>query len=135
MTEAQILIVGAGISGAVLAERYAAHGKKVLLIEKRDHIGGNCYDYHKDEGILVPKYGAHFFHTNYPEVIEYVKRFAEWYPYEHRVLARVEGKLVPVPVNITTVNTLLGLGIKSTKEMRKWLKENQVKNDHPKNGK
>lgn len=135
MSNAQILIVGAGISGAVLAERYAKQGKKVLVIEKRDHIGGNCYDYYNEAGILVSKYGAHLFHTNYKQVEEYVKQFAEWYPYEHKVLAKVDGKLVPIPVNITTVNMLFGENIQNTEEMRHWLDKHQVKNDNPQNGK
>lgn len=129
-----ILIIGAGISGAVLAERYAALGKKVLIIEKRDHIAGNCYDYYNDEGILVSKYGAHLFHTNYEKVWQYINRFGEWYPYEHRVLAKVDGQLVPIPVNITTVNTLFNLQIQNEVEMQAWLDSVQIKNEHPTNG-
>lgn len=131
---ADILIIGAGISGAVLAERYAASGKKVLIIEKRDHIAGNCYDYYNEAGILVSKYGAHLFHTNYDDVWKYVKRFGDWYKYEHKVLAKVDGQLVPVPVNIKTVNMLLGTNIRNKKQMKAWLAENQVKNAHPSNG-
>ncbi len=131
----EIVIIGAGISGAVLAERYANLGKKVLVLEKRSHIAGNCYDYYNDDGILVSKYGAHFFHTNDKEVWEYVQRFSEWYPYEHRVLAKVDGHLVPIPVNITTVNTLFQLHLSNESEMQKWLDENQVPNAHPRNGK
>ncbi|RZJ24384.1 MAG: FAD-binding protein, partial [Flavobacterium sp.] len=89
MKNIDILIIGAGISGAVLAERYASLGKKVLIIEKRNHIAGNCYDYIDENGILVSKYGAHLFHTNDEDVWEYVNRFAEWYPWEHKVIARV----------------------------------------------
>lgn len=130
-----IIIVGAGISGAVIAERYATLlNKKVLIIEKRDHIGGNCYDYYDRAGLLISKYGAHLFHTNYDDVWQYVQGFSEFTPYEHRVLARVDGKLVPVPVNITTVNMLLGENIKNESEMNEWLLKNQVKNDNPKNG-
>jgi len=129
-----IVIIGAGISGAVLAERYASTGKNVLVLEKRNHIGGNCYDYYDEHGILVSKYGAHLFHTDYDDVWSYVNRFATWYDYEHKVLAKVDGHLVPVPVNINTVNKLLGLKIKSEKEMRVWLEQNQVKNDDPQNG-
>ena len=132
--DADILVIGAGISGAVLAERYAQQGKKVLVIEKRDHIAGNCYDYFNDDGILVSKYGAHLFHTNDPIVVAYIKRFARWRRYEHRVLAKVDGKLVPVPVNISTVNMLCGEKITSSTEMRFWLDQHQVKNEHPKNG-
>lgn len=134
-TDKKIVIIGAGISGAVLAERYASKGKKVIVLEKRDHIGGNCYDYYNDDGILVSKYGAHLFHTNDEQVWEYVQQFSEWYPYEHKVLSRVDGKLVPIPVNITTVNALFGLDIKNEQEMQAWLDSVQIKNDHPKNGK
>lgn len=130
-----IVIVGAGISGAVLAERYAAAGAKVLVIEQRNHIGGNCYDYYNSDGILVSKYGAHLFHTNYEDVWEYVQRFTGWYPYEHRVVAKVDGKLVPVPVNITTVNQLLGTSIQSEAGMKVWLHANQIHNQNPRNGK
>ncbi len=129
-----IVVIGAGISGAVLAERYASLGKKVLVLEKRNHIGGNCYDYYNEHGILVSKYGAHLFHTNYEDVWEYVNRFSEWYTYEHRVLARVDGMLVPIPVNITTVNKLFGLNIQTESEMQQWLEHVQVKNEHPQNG-
>ncbi len=134
MNHYDIVIIGAGISGAVLAERYANTGKKVLIIEKRDHIAGNCYDYYNEDGVLVSKYGAHLFHTNYEDVWTYVNRFAEWYDYEHKVLARVDGHLVPVPVNITTVNKIFGLNIQSEEEMCKWLEENQIHCDNPQNG-
>lgn len=129
-----IVIVGAGISGSVIAERYASLGKKILIIEKRDHIGGNCYDYKDENDILVSKYGAHLFHTKHPEVWEYVNRFAEWYPWEHKVLAKVDDKLVPIPVNINTVNILMGTNIKTEQEMEERLQEIRVKIDEPKNG-
>lgn len=129
-----IVIIGAGISGSVLAERYASSGKKVLIIEKRNHIGGNCYDYYDEAGVLVSKYGAHLFHTNFEEVWEYVNQFASWYDYEHKVLARVDGHLVPVPVNITTVNKIFGLNIQTEAEMCAWLEANQLKCEDPKNG-
>ncbi len=135
MKKYDIVIIGAGISGSVLAERYASIGKSVLVLEKRDHVAGNCYDYYNEAGILVSKYGAHLFHTNFEDVQAYVQRFSDWYPYEHKVLAKVDGQLVPVPVNITTVNTLLGTQITSQAEMKAWLSENQVPNDNPKNGK
>ncbi|MGJ8593865.1 MAG: UDP-galactopyranose mutase [Aquaticitalea sp.] len=130
-----ILIIGAGISGSVLAERYASIGKKVLVVEKRNHIGGNCYDYIDDNGILVSKYGAHLFHTNDLEVWNYVNRFSKWYTWEHKVIAKVDGKLVPIPVNIDTVNSLFGLEIDSEKEMKQWLDDNRLDLPNPKNGK
>jgi UDP-galactopyranose mutase len=83
MKNIDILIIGAGISGATLAERYASIGKKVLVLEKRNHIAGNCYDYYNQDGVLVSKYGAHLFHTNFEDVWEYVNRFSQWYPYQH----------------------------------------------------
>lgn len=129
-----IIIIGAGISGATLAERFASQqNKKVLVIEKRPHIGGNCYDYYNDAGILVSKYGAHIFHTNLEDVWSYVSTFTDWHSYNHKVLSSVDGKLVPIPVNITTVNTLFGLNIASEKEMKYWLAKNVIKIDNPQN--
>lgn len=134
MRNADIVIIGAGISGAVLAERYANIGKKVLVIEKRNHIAGNCYDYVDENGILVSKYGAHLFHTNEEDVWEYVNRFNDWYQWEHKVLAKVDGKLVPIPVNITTVNELFGLDISNEEEMSAWLQANSLAIENPKDG-
>jgi len=134
MKNADIVIIGAGISGAVLADRYANLGKKVLIIEKRDHIAGNCYDYIDENGILVSKYGAHLFHTNEEDVWEYVNQFANWYPWEHKVIAQVDGQLVPIPVNITTVNKLFGTNITTEAEMKNWLDDNRLPIDAPKDG-
>lgn len=129
-----IIIIGAGISGLVLAERYSnILNKKVLVIEKRNHIGGNCYDYTNEFELLVPKYGPHFFHTNDSDVWKYINKFSEWIPYEHRVLSSIDNKLVPVPVNITTVNELFSLNIKNEDEMKDWLKNNTEKIINPKN--
>ncbi|MEO6915559.1 MAG: UDP-galactopyranose mutase [Chitinophagaceae bacterium] len=108
------LIVGAGFAGCVLAERLASRaGKKVLLVEKRNHVGGNAYDYYNEDGILIHKYGPHIFHTNSKDVFDYLGQFTGWRPYEHRVLASVDGQLVPVPINLTTINTLYGLNLSS----------------------
>ena len=108
------LIVGAGFAGSVLAERLAAgSNKKVLLCDKRPHIGGNAYDHYNDAGILVHKYGPHIFHTNSREVFEYLSRFTEWRPYQHRVRASVDGQIVPIPINLDTINTLYGLNLTS----------------------
>ncbi len=134
MKNFDIVIIGAGISGSVLAERYAAIGKKVLIIEKRDHIAGNCYDYYDENGILTSKYGAHLFHTNDEGVWEYVNQFADWYPWEHKVVARVDDKTVPIPVNITTVNTLFNTNIRTETEMQEWLDLNRISFDQPANG-
>lgn len=130
----KIVIIGCGISGATLAERYAnVLNKKVLIIEKKGHIGGNCYDFVNDDGILISKYGAHLFHTNHEDVWSYVNQFSKWYPYEHRVLSYVDKQLLPIPVNITTVNKLFELDIKTEEEMRTWLEEHVEKIEHPKN--
>ena len=106
------LIVGAGFAGSVLAERLAAgSGKKVLIIDRRSHIGGNAYDYHNPDGVLIHKYGPHIFHTNSQEVFDYLSRFTEWRPYQHRVLASVDGQLLPLPINLDTINRLYGLSL------------------------
>ncbi len=131
-----VCVVGSGLSGSVIAERYANVLKKsVLIIEKRDHIGGNCYDYiDKETNIRINKYGAHLFHTNSERVWEYIQQYSDWTPYEHRVLGLVNGKHVPIPVNIDTVNKLFDLNIQTSEEMEKWLQHEQVHFDHePKN--
>ncbi len=108
------LIVGAGFAGSVLAERLARKaGQEVLIVDKRPHIGGNAYDHYNDDGILVHKYGPHIFHTNSAEVFDYLSRFTKWRQYEHRVLASVDGQLVPIPINLDTVNRLYGLNLTS----------------------
>lgn len=108
------LIVGAGFAGSVLAERLAnGSGKKVLICDKRPHIGGNAYDHFNDDGILVHKYGPHIFHTNSEYVFDYLSRFTEWREYEHRVLASVDGRQVPIPINLDTINKLYGLSLTS----------------------
>jgi len=125
------LIIGCGLSGAVVAERIANELKeKVLIIEKRNHIGGNCYDYEdKETGILLNKYGAHLFHTNFEDVWEYINRFSVWERWEHKVLALVDNKFVSIPVNITTVNELCDENLKTEEDMKIWLEKNQVKYD------
>jgi len=130
-----ILIVGCGLSGAVLGEQFATNGFNVTIIEKRDHIGGNCYDFYNKDGILMNKYGAHLFHTNNDHVWMYVKKFSEWIEWEHRVVGYVNGNYVPIPVNITTVNKLFDTNIKNDIEMRQWLDSNQTKYIFPANGK
>ncbi|GAA6618843.1 UDP-galactopyranose mutase [Scytonema sp. NUACC26] len=108
------LIVGAGFSGSVIAERLASQsGKKVLIVDKRSHIGGNAYDHYDDNGILVHKYGPHIFHTNSREVFEYLSQFTQWRAYEHRVLASVDGQLVPIPINLDTINKIYGMNLTS----------------------
>jgi UDP-galactopyranose mutase len=121
------LIVGAGFAGSVLAECLASRAnKKVLIIDKRNHIGGNTYDYYNTDGILVHKYGPHIFHTNSRDVYDYLKKFTGWRPYEHRVLASVDGMLVPIPINLNTINQLYGLNL-STSEVEAFLESKAEK--------
>jgi UDP-galactopyranose mutase len=106
------LIVGAGHAGSVVAERLArVADRKILIVDKRNHVAGNAYDLYDEQGVLIHKYGPHIFHTNSQRVFDYLSQFTAWRPYEHRVLASVEGKLLPIPINITTVNELYGLSL------------------------
>jgi len=125
------LIVGAGLSGVVIAERIAnILNEKVVIIEKRDHIGGNCYDYiHEETGILMNKYGAHLFHTNKEKVWEYINKFDKWTRWEHKVLTYVDDKFVSIPVNITTINQLCQENLKDENDVKEWLERTQVKYD------
>ncbi|MBV9539476.1 MAG: NAD(P)-binding protein, partial [Acidisphaera sp.] len=114
------LVVGAGFAGAVLAERIArVRNETVLVIERRPHIGGNAHDCTDDAGVLIHKYGPHIFHTNAPAVVQYLSAFTEWRPYEHRVLAYVDQQLVPIPINVDTVNKLYRLEL-SEQELEGW---------------
>ncbi|CAO4177924.1 UDP-galactopyranose mutase [Methylorubrum extorquens] len=124
------LIVGAGFAGSVLAERLAnERGERVLVVDRRNHIGGNAYDRYDKDGLLVHEYGPHIFHTNARSIFEYLSRFTEWRPYEHRVLGEVDGKLVPIPINLDTVNTLYGLNLTSD-ELESWfVKRAEVVNE------
>lgn len=97
------LIVGAGFAGCVAAERLASEGRTCHVIDRRNHIGGNSYDFINGAGHRVHKYGAHIFHTNSPTVFEYLSQFTAWTPYEHRVLSNVDGRLLPVPINLDTM--------------------------------
>ena len=116
------LIVGAGFAGSVLAERLASqHGARVLIIDRRNHVGGNAYDEKDDAGILYHKYGPHIFHTNSDAVVDYLSQFTEWRSYEHRVLACVRGKQVPIPINRTTLNELFDAGLETDEDAEKYL--------------
>jgi len=116
------LIVGAGFAGSVLAERLASqHGARVLLIDRRPHVGGNAYDEPNEAGILYHKYGPHIFHTNSDQVWDYLSQFTEWRPYEHRVRAVVRDKLVPIPINRTTLNELFDLDLETDEEAADYL--------------
>ena len=106
------LIVGGGFAGSVLAERLASQlDLRVLIVDRRSHIGGNAYDCLDEAGVLIHRYGPHIFHTNAQRVVDYLSQFTEWRPYEHRVLAQVDGQQVPIPINLTTLNKLYGLNL------------------------
>jgi UDP-galactopyranose mutase len=112
------VVVGAGFAGAVMAERLASQlGHRVLVLDRRSHIGGNAYDELDSEGVVVHRYGPHIFHTNSADIFEYLSGFTSWRAYEHRVLASVRGQLVPIPINRTTVNRLFGLGLAADEEV------------------
>ncbi|MCI9882926.1 MULTISPECIES: UDP-galactopyranose mutase [Methylobacterium] len=115
------LIVGAGFAGSVLAERLARErDERVLIIDRRQHVGGNAFDLLNDDGLLIHRYGPHIFHTNSTAVFEYLSRFTEWRPYEHRVLAEVDGQRVAIPINLDTVNRLYNLDL-TPESFKKWL--------------
>ena len=104
-----VIVIGAGIAGAVAARCLAEEqGKQVLVLEKREHIGGNCYDERDAHGILIHKYGPHIFHTGNQEVYDYLSRFTDWYAFGHQVVARVGDRLLPVPFNLNTLNLVYG---------------------------
>jgi UDP-galactopyranose mutase len=118
------LIVGAGYAGSIVAERLASElGHRVLVIDRRDHIAGNAYDYFDEHGTHVHRYGPHIFHTNSEKVVDYLSRFTEWRPYEHRVVASVDGKLLPMPINRDTINGLYGLDLTTEEEVEAFYAE------------
>ncbi len=112
------LVVGAGYAGSVLAERLTNDlGQRVLVVDRRPHIAGNAYDHIDEHGVLIHRYGAHIFHTNADVVVDYLSRFTDWRPYEHRVLARVGEQLLPMPINRTTINALYGLDLRTDEDV------------------
>ena len=134
-----LIIVGAGISGCVFAEQASRRfNLKSLIIDKRDHIGGNCYDFINNHGLRVSQYGVHLFHTKFSRVWNYVNNFSEWIPYEHRVKGSVKVetkyKIVPIPPNQKTVNILFGANVRSENEMEFWLDSRRVPSEFPRNG-
>lgn len=117
-----MMVVGAGFAGAVMAERLATDaGKRVLVVDRRPHVAGNAFDRLDDAGVLIHQYGPHIFHTNSVDVFDYLSRFTEWRPYEHRVLAAVGDQLVPMPINRTTLNLLYTLDLKTEDEAAAFL--------------
>jgi UDP-galactopyranose mutase len=128
------LIVGAGFSGSVLAERIASqHNKKVLIVDKRNHIGGNAYDYYNEHGILLHKYGPHWFHTNDKKVFDYLSAFTDWRYHYHRVRSSVDGMLVPFPINQDTINALYGLHLDGPKAVQDYYDQVKTKLPNPAN--
>ena len=111
MSNVDFLIVGAGYAGSVMARELADAGRDVLLIDKRPHVAGNAFDEPDAHGVLVHRYGPHIFHTNAPRIADYLSRFTQWRPYEHRVLGCVDGRLYPFPINRDTLNQLYGLDL------------------------
>jgi len=130
-----VIIIGAGLSGCVIAERLSnILNKKVLITERRDHIGGNCYDYiDKETGIRISKYGPHFFHTNDERVWQYINNFSEWTRYDLKVVSSIDNRIVPIPVNMETINILNGQFLQTEDETKTYLESIQIKTDNPKN--
>ncbi|WP_075968135.1 UDP-galactopyranose mutase [Immundisolibacter cernigliae] len=124
-----ILIVGAGLAGSVCARELADAGHTVLVIDKRSHVGGNAYDRYDDHGVLIHPYGPHIFHTNAKRVLEWLSRFTTWRFYEHRVLASVDGRLFPIPINRTTLNKLYRLDLDESGAAA-WLERVRQPRDH-----
>ena len=116
------LVVGAGFAGSVIAERLASQrNAKVLVIDRRNHVGGNAYDRYDSAGILIHQYGPHIFHTNSEKIYRYLSQFTQWRPYEHRVLAHVDEQLLPIPINRTTINKLYRLSLATEDEVEQFL--------------
>lgn len=127
------LIVGAGIAGLTAAERLCSlHGRRCLVVDKRDHIGGNCHDRHDDHGVLIHPYGPHYFRTNSERVRDYLSQFTEWHPVEYRILSYVDGSYWNFPINLNTFEQWLGRS-SSSDEMAAWLEKNRVPIEHPAN--
>jgi len=129
----RILIVGAGLSGCTVARVMADAGHAVHIIEKRNHIAGNCYDFINEHGIRISMYGAHLFHTNSEQVWEFVQRFATWIPWEHRVIGRIQDTEFPIPVNRDTVNQLCNTSLQTEQDMKEWLLAHQIPCTTPQN--
>jgi len=121
-----VIIVGAGLSGAVFADRFARElGKSVLIIDKRNHIAGNCFDYENQDGQLMNAYGLHLFHCNDTRTFDYIQRFSKWIRYDHKVVSRVNQRLVSVPVNMETINVICNEHLHTEDETKLWLEKHR----------
>lgn len=126
MNSKEILVVGCGITGATISRQLAEKGFKIHIIDQRNHIAGNCYDFINSYGIRMNKYGAHIFHTNNERVWNFVNRFSKWTDWKHKVIGKINDTYFPIPVNIDTVNTLCNENIKTEAEMKDWLNSNTI---------
>ena len=125
--KSNILIVGAGFAGAIHARELAENNYKVTVIDKRDHIAGNCYDYIDDSGIRVHKYGPHLFHTSNQDVFTYLSRFTDWIKYEHKVVVKLNDNTnVPLPINMQTVNTVFNKSFLYENEVRDYINKIRI---------
>ena len=137
MINNQIIIVGAGISGLTIARKIAENNpsKQILIIEKRNHIGGNCYDFYDDHGILVQKYGPHIFHTNDKKAWDFLSRFTDWIDYKHKVIAKYKNDYYSIPINRYTINKFFKINLQNEKEVKKYLSEIKIPVKEIKNSK
>lgn len=128
-----MVIVGAGFSGLTVAERVIAEqGKSCLIIEKRSHLGGNAYDFYDDHGVLIHKYGPHYFRTNSGKVLEYLSRFTAWHPVDYKILSFADGQFWNFPINLNTFEQFIGRP-STTEEMEDWIEAHRVKIETPAN--
>ncbi len=133
LNDADLIVVGAGFYGMTIAERAAADGFRVVVTEKRNHIGGNAYTYNDaGTGVEIHKYGPHLFHTNSKEVFDYLSRFTEWLPYEHRTWTTSGGRIYPMPINLATICSFVGRAM-SPSEARTWVADNAREVTEPTN--
>src|SRR5687767_6859427 len=127
------VIAGAGFAGSVLAERLATQlGKTCLVLDKRDHIAGNAYDFTDRAGVLIHGYGPHYFRTNSQRIIDYLTQFTEWHPVEYRILSWTHGAYWSFPINLNTFEQFIGRA-SSTEEMERTLAEWRVPIAEPRN--
>lgn len=133
LTSVDCLIVGAGFSGLTIAERLTTQqGKTCLIVEKRDHLGGNAYDKYDEAGVLVHTYGPHYFRTNAPCIVDYLSQFTEWHPVEYKILSYSDGRYWNFPINLNTFEQFLGRP-SASEEMEAWIAEHRVPIENPAN--